>query len=368
MRIVVLLLIASLFAAHPVSVRAFETDQYNLSPVPLADIGDEVSEYVETRLVENLQNINSQISRRKLCVEMASERGNGCGPVAKELEKLSYLRSEGAIADEFARLMAGDNLTTTKFGGWIYNHKFPVQPDRYKTGWGESIYILNPPNYLSISPTVRLYGGELGIDKLEHFFQQGYQYYEIERKALVKGSTPEEAVKKAVDWGMKTERTYYGLWTSGVYSYADLYANYAGMRFYHGLTKATSVGKTMLAPVAILENGYWKINGERSRDQLLKPFISDHMNEALNPSAFRITLVRSVRRAVKRHACEDWHKLHPNLTAAELRQRSQALELWNGEDYGYTRKRRTVAVVDECFGRSLPVDQPMSSLTKASAL
>ena len=76
---------------------------------------------------------------------------------------------------------------------------------------------------MTVSPTVRLYGVEMGIDKLEHFFQQGHQYYEIERKALAKGVTPEEAVKQAVDWGKQTERTYYGLLSSGVYSNVPIF-------------------------------------------------------------------------------------------------------------------------------------------------
>ena len=44
------LMLATVLVFHPVTALAFETDQYNLPPVPLADIGDEVSEYVEDKL------------------------------------------------------------------------------------------------------------------------------------------------------------------------------------------------------------------------------------------------------------------------------------------------------------------------------
>jgi hypothetical protein len=238
---------------------------------------------------------------------------------------------------------------TTKFGDWIHKHKFRGQPDRYKTSYGHSIFILNPADYLTISPTVRLYGVELGIDKLEHLFQQGYQYYEIERKELAKDVTPDQAVRKAVDWGKKTERTYYGLLSSGVYSNADLYANYAGLRFYHGLTKAVRIADTTREPLAVLENGLWRRNQRSNRDDLLKPFISNHMNEAYNPSAFRFTLVRSVRRAVKRYACEDWQRVHPDLDASDLTAASKALKTWHGEDYGWTKRSHTVRIGDECL-------------------
>jgi hypothetical protein len=343
------ILVVAAMALHPVYVSAFETDQYNLPHVPLADIGDEVSEYVEQQLVAAIENVNKEIDRRKLCVETTSDRLKGCSSIANELEKLAYLRSGRALADEFADLMAGDNLMTTKFGGWIHKYKFRGQPDRYKTSYSHSIFILNPANYATISPTVRLYGVEFGIDKLEHFFQQGYQYYEIERKALAKNATAEEALKKAIEWGKKTERTYYGLLSSGVYSNADLYANYVGLRFYKSLTNAVRIGEATRPPVAVLDNGYWKRNPQVRPDELLKPFVTEHLNEALNPSAFRFTLVRSVRRAVKKYACEDWRKWHSDLTAEALTNTAKELETLNGENYGWTRKSHTVRIGDECL-------------------
>lgn len=335
--------------AQPYTVMAFETDQYNLPHTPLADIGDEVAAYVEQNFRRAIENVNNEIGRHKLCAETISERPKGCGPVARELEELKRLRSNAGLAKALYDLLAGDGFTTTKFGGWMYSHKFRAQPDRYKTSYATSIYILNPPNYLTISPTVRLYGIEFGIDKLEHFFQQGHQYYEIMQKGFANGGTRAEAVKQAIDWGKKTERTYYGLLTSGVYSNADLYANYAGLRFYEGLTEPTQLGSMSHSPLAVLDNGYWKMNPKYARDNLLKPFISDHMNEALNPSGFRLTLVRSVRRAVKRHACEDWRKTYPALTKASLEARTKSLGVWHGEDYGHTAKSRTVTIAEECL-------------------
>ncbi len=346
---IISIVLSTLIVIQPVAVTAFETDQYNLPHVPLADVGDEVTVYVEQQLLAAVENVNKEIARRSLCVEKISERPKGCSSLAKENEKLAFLRSNSALADEFADRLAGDNLSTTKFGSWIQKHKFRGQPDRYKTSYGHSIYILSPANYATISPTVRLYGVEFGIDKLEHFFQQGYQYYEIERKALAKKLPADAALKKAVSWGKKTERTYYGLLTSGVYSKADLAANYAGMRFYQGLSNAVRIGETTRPPFVILDNGYWKRHGQAAGDMLLKPFISEHLNEALNPSAFRFTLVRSVRRAVKKYACEDWRKWQPNLNAEEFKTRSASLQTWHGEDYGWTKKSHTVSIADECL-------------------
>lgn len=333
-----------------VGVSAFETDQYNLSPVPLADIGDDVSEYVEKNLLVAIQNVNREIALRQVCVETVSKPVKGCETVSHELEKLAYLRCGDALADELAGLLAGNNLMTTKFGKWIHSRRLRGQPDRYKADIGESIFMLNPPDYLTLSPTVRLYGAEFGTDKLEHFFQQGHQYYEIRNKAVTKGSSVAEAEKKAIKWGQKTERTYYGLLVSGVYSNADLYANYAGMRFYDALTKPMRINGKVRPAVVSLDNGSWRINGDADlNEHLLRPFLTDHMNEAWNPSSFRLTLVRSVRRAVKKHGCPEWRQIYPDLTADDFNNRSKALETWNGQDYGHTRRSRTVTIAETCF-------------------
>lgn len=340
------LFLSTVLALQGVTVAAFETDQYNLPPVPLADIGDEVSEHVEAGLYSAVAKINSDITKSLNCLET---KVRGCRSADEERKKLANLRSNDAVAEAFFKLIGDGSVFTTKFGNWMRSHKFCGQPDRYKTSYGESIFILNPTDYLTISPTVRLFGAEFGIDKLEHFFQQGYKYYTIEKESIKKGKTADEAARKAIRWGQLTERTYYGLLASGVYSNADLYANYAGMRFYQGFTKPLQIkGKTRPATLTLVD-GKWNIVTANLRKTLLPPFMTDHMNEALNPSAFRLTLVRSVRRAVKKHGCPKWRQAYPNLTPTTIAQRSKALELWNGEDYGFTKKDRIVTIAETCF-------------------
>jgi hypothetical protein len=41
--------------------------------------------------------------------------------------------------------------------------------------------------------------------------------------------------------------------------------------------------------------------------------------------------------------------MYPTATAAHLADRTKALELWNGEDYGYTKSKRTVTIAETCF-------------------
>ncbi len=338
-----------IITTQPLLTAAMETDQYNLPPAPLADIGDEVSEYIEQNLFRAAVTINARIATHQQCVEPANVKKNGCSSLEKENRKLAYLRSNDAIAGELYKLLGDGNIFVSHIGQWMNSHEFHASPSRYKTSYLDSIYFAAPVDYATISPTVRLYGIEFGTDKLDHFFQQGYKYYKVQGEAVAKGSTPEQAAQKAIKWGQMTERTYFGLFVSGVYSNADLYANYAGMKFYGGLTEPISVGGKTRPAIFVLDNGKWTINSEDLRDSLLKPFVSEHLNEALNPSGYAFTIFGSVRRAVRKNACPEWRHKFPYTATAELESRSALLEKWNGENYGHTNKGRIVSIANECF-------------------
>jgi hypothetical protein len=73
----------------------------------------------------------------------------------------------------------------------------------------------------------------IGVDKLGHFFQLGYDHYY--KNSLGPGAPARDDVIKEGD---KSEADIYGIKTTGVYSFADLEANRAGMKFYEDLAAA----------------------------------------------------------------------------------------------------------------------------------
>ncbi len=164
--------------------------------------------------------------------------------------------------------------------------------------------------------------------------------------------TEKEAAKKAVKWGQKTEMTYFGYWVSGVYSNADLYSNYAGLKFYLGLTRDISVGNKVRKATVSLHDGIWMVN-ERTgfRENLLKPFISNHLNEAYNPNKFFNVLKfrKVIRKIVREKSCKQWFDRYPNMTKAEMEAATKTLELWNGEDYGFTPSDKFITIANTCF-------------------
>lgn len=329
----------------PTAGFAFETDQYNLPPGPLADIGDEVAEYATENISKAIAKINDEIAVRQACVERTSAK---CGSPENDRKRLVYLRSEDAIAREIFKLLGDGIIPFTKSGTWMNSHKFRAHPARYKTSYRKSIFILVPTDYFTISPTVNMYGTSFGTDKIAHFFQQGFTYYRIYKRALAKGSSAKEAETKAVDWGRMTERTYFGTLVGGVYSNADLYANYAGMRFYQTLAKPSKIGDLERPAVVSLRNGIWILN-ENAVKILLKPFISDHLNEALNPSLYIPGLRSSVRGNVRKQSCSQWRALYPNRTKQDFEELTGSLKLWHGEDYGFKKSEKFVTIANTCY-------------------
>jgi len=105
--------------------------------------------------------------------------------------------------------------------------------ERLPTGRYESIYHGHPiwatrvVKLFGVGPTFRLNQQLIGSDKLGHFLSQGRKFY---RRYLASGDEAQAAERSAY-----TERAIFGQLASGIYSNADLVANYEGYRFYRSL-------------------------------------------------------------------------------------------------------------------------------------
>ncbi|MDQ2746475.1 MAG: hypothetical protein M3T96_04355 [Acidobacteriota bacterium] len=339
-----------LLLISPSAAFAFETDQFNLPTAPLADIGAEVTEYTRENIGQVMDKINAEIKTRQNCLDDAAAKN--CEPANRNRERLNYLRSNAAVERGVFRRLGAGFPPFTASGSWMESHQFTAQPARYKTSRQESIYAVFPSNYFTISETVNLYGAQFGTDKIAHIFQQGYTYLRIYERASAKGLSKDAAVKKACDWGRSSERTYYGNLVSGVYSNADLAANFAGFKFYQNLTGEILIGGTIKPPIFVPENGAWKFNEAIDlSESLLKPFVTNHLNEALNSSIYTkfFGLRNSVRAHVKNRACAEWRNAYPASSKADFENNSTVLRTWFGEEYGFTANASFITIANTCF-------------------
>lgn len=76
-------------------------------------------------------------------------------------------------------------------------------------------------NLKELSDLVNINGHLVGLDKVGHFFAQGWQYFE------------QPTIDQAFEWGREQETGLFGYTTTGIFSFADLVANFNGWRFWN---------------------------------------------------------------------------------------------------------------------------------------
>ncbi len=148
---------------------------------------------------------------------------------------------------------------------------------------------------LALAPMMNLNGKVIGTDKLEHLFGMGFIYF---KKHYIKDKSLQSTLKS----GVLREKTFLGgnNLATGVFSYADLSANFNGMRFWnHILQKRPDVLGENLGPFVKCENSKWKrVEGKRIKFSL---YLDDSVDESLNCSKFATKGgVRKFKEAIKR--------------------------------------------------------------------
>jgi hypothetical protein len=335
---------------------AFETDQYNLPPRPLADIGSEVNEYVESIVLKSVEKVNSEILQRESCL---ANRVKDCDSAEKNQKRLAYLRSNDAVAREVYKILGGGIIPYTNSGSWLEKHEFRGQPARFKPSFGDSLFVFYPTSYFELASTIKMYDAQFGTDKIAHLFQEGYDYFETYNKEVAKGSTSFVATEKAIKSGQKSERGFFGTVVSGVYSNGDLAANYVGMKFYQGFTQEFRINGEIRPSLLNLKDGVWAINEAFDmKTMLMKPFVSAHLNEALNPSGFtRLFGLNSyVRKVLRTRGCSQWLEQNPGVLKSDFDNTTESLKRWNNEDYGFTEKKNFITIGNTCFESSDKTD------------
>ena len=342
-------------AALGTPARALETDQFTVPDRALPDVGPELGAYVTATVWDVVQDVN-----RRADEQDRAARRSPIPPLRDyHRSRAARFRSEDYLAKRIYDALAGTNVFECRIEHWARRHRFRAAADETRARrravfpmtpargvYGDSPFS-KPLLLVDLSPTIHLYGCYAGIDKLGHFFQQGYDYHREYRAEEVRGGDAARALARAVRMGVGQERGIFGEATVGVFSNADLAANYAGLKFYLNLTRPVRRGDETLPPAFVRDRrGNWSANPARPLDDLLRPFVDDHFNEALNPSRFRGAFHKTVRHNVRRRMAPllaFYETNAPHARATQLR-----LSTWYGEDYGHCGDEGLVTIADNC--------------------
>ncbi len=216
-------LLAAILLLAPLSGGAYETDQFNNRLEPITDAREPLNEQVN--------------------LTIADIAANWTGP-----------RNDSRFVDKVYYRIGGRHWVD-KLERWAM--KSP-DVERLSTPRRDSVYSGHPiwatrvAAMFGVGPTIKVNDVLIGSDKLGHFLSQGrkfwrrYQRYDDE--------------SRAAEQSAYTERAIFGQMTTGVYSNADLVANYEGHRFYRSLFEDDIVpGKAAI--LAWQDNG-WVVQRE----------------------------------------------------------------------------------------------------------
>ena len=328
----------TLFFTYGISTaQAEETDQYSLPPRELQDIGPATSRQLYDVLEQVMAQTNTEI--QALLSKAQTSRHAAA--------KLAARRKDTYLIDLFYK------KSGPGFPRWLHWNEMPNEnkPKLYKESrpW-KTIYWMyfsqTPIILFLLTPTINMYDHHFGTDKLGHFFMQGHSYYKVYTYFINHGKTPEQAHKNMITYGTLLEITYLGVMASGIYSNGDLSANYAGWKFYMNIGHSIKIGDKTLPPLLILKDNKWQFARKLNKDSLLKPYISDHLNEAFNPCRYSYMHKRLLKQIKMR--CDDWIK-HKGLTKQLVEAKLKETSSWHGEEYGHWLEPNTPISLNSCF-------------------
>ncbi|MBI2606046.1 MAG: hypothetical protein HYW49_08205 [Deltaproteobacteria bacterium] len=222
----------------------------------------------DTLKVDSLPKLNEKVNRilDRAVSETRKEMGAQCSKAKLRQEVLRWIRPDPTGQLEFWMELS-DELDHTHIG---------VSKSVYRdvSFWDSPIL-----KVAGIGRLILLNGSVIGTDKVGHFFYQGLAYFD-----LVQEGKPLEKVLAE----NHAEDGLWGLKTSGVFSYADMAANYQGYRFWDQFTRG--------------ENPYFKcvqgIGWVKARNFTWADYVNSAWDEAINCSEFRKPIERAFEAAL----------------------------------------------------------------------
>lgn len=354
-----------LFLIGAACCHAHETDQFTVPPNrKFADLGDYFNRWAYRAIAQGVNVTNTQIQegldQHKPAGVMEELQS---GPHVTMAVRTQWPWSVTQI-EEFEKVLRSPQMQEQypgrvvaygeRFSG-VYEHAFMPLDLR---AWAHLLFF---------SSTIRVYGTYVGTDKFGHFTDEGINYYFEYRKWRDAGVSESESIARAVrlgSQGIMSEDGLLGLAANADYANGDISANFAGFLFYRNLTEPMRLKGGMSPPMLVRDGAFWRISDDVRPDSgFFARFISDHLDEALNPGFFDPYLRSAMRQSVRaqtaiilQHYADEDGRPHDR---AWFDRKLRELSTYWGIDYGHRgRYDELVSIGNSCF-----CDGPRSGLT-----
>ncbi len=343
--------------------QAHETDQFTLpAGRDFADLGGYVNGWAFSAIERGVAKVNDRNRQQQPTIDS--------GEVSLQLKEEivravnSEFGSAYDVIEDYEKLVHSAQLQLQhpgKITGYkqqienIYQHvHFALDPRQFFRLWHASTFMA--------------FGTYLGADKMGHFTDMGMHYYRAYLNTKKSGGTDAAALAAAVKIGVEgpifSEKGMVGYLSAGDYSNADLVANYLGLLFYLNLTDPVMIKGRMQPPMLLRNGNQWRIAPHvRLKSGFFSVFISDHLDEALNPGLFESGMRNAIRDAVAVRATDILNRRvdkHGNRrTRAYFDALLKELKTYYGQDYGHDgNDDELIWIGNTCFESNAPEASP----------
>ena len=358
-------------------LRAHEVDQYDI-PLgqELVDHGDYWDDLLYGAVQRAVTKTNQELSEAKRLV-----------PGLRQL-RLSQLNSTSALTKRVRSELPGSMAVIGELEYKLhYASAKPEQPNQvqahYSSPWS-GIYgslpfwpdprIWNRMNFLRCS-TIKMHGQYVGIDKVSHFVGMGSIYYKYYHCARLAGRSQEAAVKTAVGvgkYGPISENWLVGGLPTGIYSNADMSANYAGLKYYINVTEPVVIRGQVQPPMVVFDGQQFQLQ-PHVQPEYFAMFISRHWDEVLNPCFHEWTIRGKIKDRIASQRENILERYAGNNPAHRTPEYFDAIQTdcltWFGESYGHSgHLDKLITVSQTCFDSQTTPDQALREAAIAAAL
>ena len=311
-----LLAIAGLLLASARSARASESDPWTYAHIPLADSAAEIIEQLSRSIKTVIDRVN------------ATYQPDTRTPDDTALEFAFFAEHRAQFIRDYTWGMFERCIGSNSCADWPQIERIQMYPE-------ESVYAAAGwrfiPAHFHLASIVNVCGVRMGADKLTHFFDDGFHYYNALRSKRKK-LEPEDIRQLS----MVFELSYMGTRITGIASRADIEANLAGVQYYGELFggKSPMIGRGLDGRLVML------------RRPDICDYVTPQYDERILPNEYRFSLINT-RRASERarelssiiqqrseHAASLARELSPQELARETREilaRSIPLTHWQSE-------------------------------------
>jgi len=174
-----------------------------------------LNQYTNSLIQQGVNNFNEKNQQNKLTLSELHQK------VAFEI----YMATAGTGIDKYdflnpSKINLPYSLLFKTAQGSLQKWVKREENNRYWIYTDNNIYSNTYPDAFNINVTIKVGGEFIGSDKVDHFFDQGYAYFVKSDFGL--------SDWQAKRYGRDSEYSWFGMAAGGVFSFADLRANWGG--------------------------------------------------------------------------------------------------------------------------------------------